>query len=490
MPNAYPRPPRDRTPGAFPVDLKRGGESSLPVQLAAALRDAIDQGLLLPGENVPATRELAARVGTARGVVVAAYEQLIAEGYLVSGHGRGTTVHPELHRFHQVAAHAGATESARTAALDEAGNGGAVGKGPLTPGESLSDAMEKPAWRAAWRVAAARAHIPVPVLGDARLRTEIAEHLRRMRGTSRSPHDVVVTAGAREGLSLLLTSLGASRGHSLVVGVEDPGYPSLRSVAARHGARVVALPVDADGLLTDALPEGLLDVVIVTPSHQYPLGGSLPLIRRRELIAWAHRTGVVIVEDDYDSELRHTGSPLPALAALDDPERGVVVTLGTFGVVITPALAAGFLLAPATLLAAIGSVRTELGSPVSSVVQVALAEYLSSGELRRHTARLRRRYTERRDLISERLAGLPGVRVRPMNGGLNAVIEVDGQTHTGDALAAATAAGLGVSSLSRYWQRHQGDGAEGLVLGMGGPDEREFDRALTRLRAILRAGSR
>lgn len=330
------------------------------------------------------------------------------------------------------------------------------------------------------------AGIPAPPLGDPRLRSEIAEHLRLVRGTSRNASDIVVTAGARDGLALLFTALGVSRRDGLVVGIEDPGYPSLRAAVQRLGARIVSLPVDDDGLRTDTLPEGRLDAVIVTPSHQYPIGGSLPLPRRRELLDWAARTGVVVVEDDYDSELRHVGSPLPALAALDNPKRGAVVTLGTFSSTITPALAAGFLLAPHNLGSLIEPVRRDLGSPVSAVAQRALAGYLASGALRRNIARVRRRYTVRRDMISECLAGVPGARVRPMSGGLHAVVELTGDAAMQRESSVVTRAGkLGIAALGAYWQHDRDGRAAGLVLGMGGPEEDEFRVALEELRAIL-----
>ncbi len=376
---------------------------------------------------------------------------------------------------------------------------------PLAPGVPDTSAVDRPAWRSAWRHALAQAHVDAPDLGDPQLRTEIAEHLRRMRGTTRTAADIVVTAGAREGLGLLLTALGTTSGRRLVVGVEDPGYPSLRRVAARHGAHIVALPVDAEGLDPRALPEGVLDAVIVTPSHQYPLGGSLPLARRRELLAWASRTGVVIIEDDYDSELRHTGSPLPALAALDDPVSGSVVLLGTFSKTVSQALAAGYLVAPERLRAMIEPVRRDFGGPVSAVVQAALAEYLASGELRRHTARMRRRYAARRELVVERLDRVPGLRVRPMSGGLHAVLELGTgpQAATVEArlfaaaspISPATVPGrtrtrtlreLGAVPLSAYWQRgHLADGRFGIVIGTGGSDEAEFERALGELCGIL-----
>ncbi|WP_336651295.1 MULTISPECIES: aminotransferase-like domain-containing protein [unclassified Leucobacter] len=529
--------PALRGPAELVMQLDRAAAVPLPAQLAAALRESIDAGRLRPGERVPATRALAGRLGVARGVVVAAYEQLIAEGYLHAEHGRGTLVNPDLGTAATIraAARAGDGEAVGLAdsgpsragafdagsAIDSSGGSrervdtgapsarsadphpnqdleGAVPapRPPLAPGTPLTDATERPAWRAAWRAAVARADRRSPALGEPALRLEVAEHLRLVRGTARPAHDVIVTAGAREGLGLLLTALGTTRGHGLVVGVEDPGFPSLRSVAARHGARIVSLPVDAEGLRTDRLPEGLLDLVIVTPSHQYPVGGSLPLPRRRELLDWARRTGIVVVEDDYDSELRHAGGPLPALAALDDPQTGSVVTLGTFSSTVTPAVGAGFLLAPRNLRALLEPVRQDLGSPVSAVVQLALADYLSTGELRRNIARVRRRHAARRDLISECFAGVPRVRVRPMSGGLHAVLEFSGE---GAALrearavelasrgSAEFAAGLGIAALGAYWQHHRPDRAAGVVLGMGGPDDAEFEAALGQLGRILRS---
>lgn len=488
----------------LPLSLDRGAEASLPTQLATALRGAIDAGILRPGELVQATRQLALRLGVARGVVVAAYEQLIAEGYLEAGHGRGTFVRPELPALRSaVSSEAverrelrGAAEAA-SRELDHFGlSHSAPSPLPLTPGVPDTGAVDRPAWRSAWRHALIRAHVEAPDLGDPRLRVEIAEHLRRMRGTNRLPEDVIVTAGAREGLGLLLTALGASSNRRLVVGVEDPGYPSLRRVAIRHGAQILALPVDAEGLDPHALPTGALDVIIVTPSHQYPLGGSLPLARRRELLTWAARAGVVIVEDDYDSELRHTGSPLPALAALDDPAEGSVVLLGTFSTTISHALSAGYLLAPARLRKVIEPVRHDLGGAASAVVQAALAEYLAGGELRRHTARMRRRYATRRDLVVSKLDGIDGVRVRPMSGGLHAVLEFDHAQEDADAeeriLKRTAEAGLGAVALSRYWQRDsKQQGHFGLVIGTGGTnsstmtDHSTFEDALTRLRGIL-----
>lgn len=491
--------PRTTThsPTELPVVLDRASETTLPVQLADALREAIDRGALRPNDPLPATRGLAARLGVARGVVVTAYEQLTAEGYLLGGQGLGTVVHPRLGQVQQRGrAKAVGRAASRT---DGSADGPLADPPPIAPlavGAPDTGAVDTPPWRTAWRRAVARAHLDAPELGDPRLREEIAEHLRRMRGTQRPAADVIVTAGARDGLGLLLTALAANRGRGLAVGVEDPGFPSLRRVAARHSTEIVPLRVDAEGLDTARLPERGLDAVIVTPSHQYPLGGSLPIARRRELLAWATATGVVIVEDDYDSELRHVGSPLPALAALDDPVNGSVALLGTFSKTVTPALSAGYLLAPARLRALVEPVRRELGGPVSAVVQAALAEYLASGELRRHIARMRRRYAMRRELVEQMLSAIPGVRVRQMSGGLHVVLEFE----AGEGAAASEAErrvcalaaerSLGAVPLSAYWQgrgrsRERRGELFGLVIGTGGTGGAEFEAALAELRGLL-----
>lgn len=478
-------------PAELLVDLDRASSVPLPVQLATALRAAIDDARLRPGEGVPPSRAIAQRLGVARGVVVAAYEQLTAEGYLSASRGRGTFVSPDLPITRPARR---LRASGKTAIAPETH----APRPPLAPGGPRSAATANPAWRAAWRDASVQATSAAPLLGDSLLRQEITEHLRLVRGTTRDASEVVVTAGVREGLSLLMTALGASRGggRSLMVGVEDPGYPSLRSAVARLGAQIVSLPVDDDGLRTEALPAHGLDLVIVTPSHQYPSGGSLPLTRRRELLAWARSSGAIIVEDDYDSELRHTGAPLPALAAIDDVGSGAVVTLGTFSGTVSPALMAGFLLAPDWLLPHITAVRRDLGSPVPAVAQRALAKYLQSGELRRNIARLRRRLVARRDLLAKELGAIPGVHVRPAGGGLHAVIELGtiererAITERAHQTSARFPNGLGTAALGTYWQHHRGGRAAGLVLGLGSAGDGEFAAAIAELAGLLAPGFR
>ncbi len=451
---------------ALPLRVDRDASRSLSDQLVDQLRILIRTAVLAPGDALPSTRSLASHLQVSRGTVVVAYDQLLAEGYLSATIGRSTVVNPHLRRLHpQQPGHlrAAADPSPSPTGLN------------LLPGRPWPDEVVGPAWKAAWRAAAsAPAGVAVPELGLPELRRAWAEHLRRMRSVVREPDQIAVTAGGREGLSLIL--LAAARERPLRVGVEEPGYPSLRRVPARFGAGIVPLPTDERGLRVDDLPSGpdAPDLLLVTPSHQYPLGGSLPVDRRLALLEWARRNQVLLIEDDYDSELRYTSAPLPALAALDDPDDGQVVLLGTLSKTLTPDLAVGFLALPSRLVPLATAIRHDLGQPVGLVAQRALASYLDAGALRLHTQRMRNRYRRRRAQVVTALAELPGTRFHPMDGGLHAVLET--KRPEAELVAALAAAGVRVSPLSQYWS---GGGTHpGIVFGFGAVSDADLTRAL------------
>ena len=483
-----------RTAPEVTLPLSLGPGRPLPAQLTEQFRDLIGSAVLSPGDAVPSSRALAAHLGVSRGTVVAAYDQLLAEGYLSSAGGRSTVVNPLLRRVHPTQARPAPAAVVATRPLLD-----------LRPGRPWPDEVVGPAWKAAWRQAASEpVSDNVPALGLPALRTEWAEHLRRMRAVVRDPAQIVVTAGGREGLALLLLALSPTpppppqtghprpqTGHNCPacedeaaggadakrrVGVEEPGYPSLRRVPKRFGAEIVALPTDEHGLLINGLPTGTTapDLILVTPSHQYPLGGSLPIDRRQALLEWARQNRVVVVEDDYDSELRYTSQPLPALASLDDPGDPRVVMLGTLSKTLTPALAMGFLALPDWLVPAVTDARRELGQPVGLVPQRAVANYLRAGALRLHTQRMRQRYRRRRAMVVRSLAGVPGLAVYPMDGGLHAVVETSRPEH--EVVAALTASGVQVSPLSQYWSGTEA--RQGLVFGFGAVSEPELARGL------------
>lgn len=456
------------------LPLTLDGDGSLPVQVAAELRRLIAELVLAPGDALPSSRALAMHLGISRGSVVAAYDQLLAEGYLSAAAGSSTVVNPQLRQVHPRPVPPVPPEAAEPGCdLD------------LRPGRPWSAEVVGPAWKAAWRQAAGiSVDQTVPPLGLPELRGAWAEHLRRMRAVVRDPAQLAVTGGGREGLGLLLLALADGDPRRLRVGVEEPGYPSLRRVPARYGATVLPLPVDANGLRVKDLPTGTdaPDLLVVTPSHQYPLGGSLPIERRQALLEWARQNGVVIVEDDYDSELRYTSEPLPALAALDDPADGGVVLLGTLSKTLTPALAIGFLALPAWLVPAVAAARADLGQPVGLVAQRAVAGYLDSGALRLHTQRMRNRYRRRRAQVVDALADAPGLQVYPMDGGLHAVVETT--RPEAEVVAALARQGVRVSPLSQYWSGPST--RSGIVFGFGAVSEDDLARGLRLIASAAR----
>ena len=524
----------------LPLIVQKGAGASLPAQIVEQIRPLIETGVLKAGDLLPSSRDLARQLGVSRGTVVFAYEQLIGEGYLQSGHG-GTRVDVHL-RHRRLSPH---NSGQRNSVLDpESGKNASVatavtaGMPATAPGQSAVTPEEHPVplrhgvisllpgapdttllatteWRAAWRRAAANPADGYPAAGSTQLRTHITEHLRLTRSVLRSPDDVLVTAGAREGFRLLLTLLRRRvRNRPLRIAVENPGYPSLHRIPQAFGHTVIPIPVDEQGLDPQYLPTGaqLPDIVLVAPSHQYPLGASMPAARRLELLEWARTHQVLIVEDDYDSELRYTGDPLPALAAMDRPAHHThpagggdrVITLGSFAKVLTPGLNLGFLVMPRHLRDDLLHLRADLGNPVPALVQDAAADLLAAGGVRRHIARMRKVYRARRALVVEQLGDLPGADILPMDGGLHAVLQLhstaDGEA---DLVERAEGAGVLVAPLGSYWSAPAGvevsevsesKGDElttaplplkGVVIGFGGMNDRKLAEGLQRLRRVL-----
>lgn len=488
----------------FPVVLDRDGGASLPVQLAAAVRSAVAAGVLSPGTAVPSTRALAARLGVSRGTVEAAYEQLGAEGYLVARPRAGTVIAPGV-----AAAPIGASTLARSG-VGAAGRGRAPGRvgggtgamagrgmagrgmagrsgdaappGPATggstefldlgPGHEATSPLGDAAWRSAWRRASSPSSPPgrPDPAGVADLRRAIAEHLRLMRGMAVAADQVVVTAGAREGLGLLLAALFPDRDRRTRVAVEDPGFTGLRRFLARQPVATVPLPADrlseADGC----------DLAIVTPNYQYPDGRSMGAATRSGVLSWAARTVTLILEDDYDSESRYLGPPLPTLFGLggDAP----VVQLGTFSSVLSHDIGTGYLLLPPELVEVVAATRADLGSPVAAVTQRAVASYLADGGLRRRIHRNRRRLTEARAVVAAHLVSLPGA----IDGGRLLVLPMDA-TAAAAVARACRERGVRVGDLAQGWAgtAHR----TGIIVDYGGVDAADLDRALDLLTAVL-----
>ncbi|WP_438853298.1 MocR-like pyridoxine biosynthesis transcription factor PdxR [Agromyces sp. M3QZ16-3] len=499
------------------LTIDRDDDRPLGAQLVDGLRRGILSGMLRTGDPLPSTRALAAELGVARSSVVAAYDQLAGEGYLDVRQGAptrvaplatppsasgpapspaGTTRAPTPGPASTPDPHSGRRPSTVNAGPERAGAAATVlAEGAprldLRPGRPSTARLDERAWRAAWRTAAREA-VPddtSPDFGAPRLRAEIAEHLRHARGVTCSPDDVVVTAGTSDAIALLASALRSIVGGTPRVAVEHPGYPSARRVLERRGAlETVAVPVDGDGIEVAAL-RGIRPAphsVLVTPSHQYPLGGRLPVATRLALLDWADAAGALVLEDDYDSEFRHVGPPLPALASLDGSGRAVLI--GSFSKVLTPWLRLGYLVLPANpaLRAAVAAVRDDETCPVPGIAQAAMTELLATGAVRRHIAAARRDYAHRRTLVIEALDGLDGAPLSGLDGGLHAVVGLPSSGIEGRAVARLADDGILVAPLSEYWALPD-EGPSGIVLGYASPPDSQLAGALARVRAAVEA---
>ena len=452
------------------LDISPSLPVPLPTQIAQQIRLAVAEGTLQPGDRVPSTRSLARQLGVSRGTVVSAYDQLISEGFFLSAQGAPTRVHPELTRSPtaQPPRPPGVSRKLPRARIS------------LRPSAGSSGAVRPAAWRKAWREAINVTGTSVDKTGEPELKAAIAEHLRLARGVTVDPDHVVITGGSREGLLLILHALGPQ----LRVGVEDPGHPGLRRVIPLGGHEAVPCTTNAGGVEVDELP-GDLDALLVTPSHLYPFGGAMSAARRSALLNWASMTGAVLIEDDFNTELRYLISPQPTLATL--APGADVLTLGTFSTLLSRELSAGYVIAPPALAPALRNTREVLGTPVATVTQRAIANLLAGGYLRRSTRAAHNRLAKRRAVLAESL--LPALK----QGGVSVTVP--------DAGGADVSVAFSTPALRDYFEKdlagqgiecgHESslwsDGKDGLVLSFSHLTDADFHIAVD---AVTAAASR
>lgn len=476
----------------LPLTVDRDSGGPLPAQIAAWFRGAIRDGRLDAAAALPPSRALARALGVARHVVVSAYEELIAEGYLTARQGAGIRVSLEVVPAVVAPARIGggrprwllAADAGGPAAGDGASEGGAVLDFRL--GAASVAPLPPEAWRRAWRTAAAV--MPPcdygPPAGEPALREQIAHYLRRTRGLACGADAVIVTSGATQAIAAIVEAV-VRPGDT--VALEEPGYPPARRIAVGRGARLLPVPVDDDGMRVAALPTGTDAPILVhvTPAHQYPLGGRLPLPRRQALLAWAAASDSLILENDYDSEFRYGSAPLPALASLaGGAER--VAYVGTFSKVLSPALRVGYIVAPPGLHTRIACARARDRDRVSHTVQLAVAALIAAGDLERHIRRVRRHHARRRTTLLDALASLPDdVRVRGAEGGLHVVLDAAASVDIGMVLRDTAACGVAVEDVADYYL-DQPD-RRGLLLGYGGLEPVDVERGAAILLRALRA---
>jgi GntR family transcriptional regulator/MocR family aminotransferase len=471
-----------------PITVDRRRPVPLHRQIYDEWRRGILAGRFRPGDRMPSTRELAAALGVCRATVTAAYDQLVAEGYLNGHHGSGTFVSRELPDVGPRRAASGVARAAHTARLSAFVRrlGPIAPRAPVTAGViNLSgtgpdaDLFPYAVWtrlvrRHLRRMGPGLFRYGADGAGLEALRDALAAYLRRSRAVRCRPDQIVVVSGSQQALDLCSRVL-IDPGDDVVV--EEPGYVGGRQLFMAAGARLRPIAIDTDGLPTAALP--VAPLAYVTPSHQFPLGASLSLGRRLELLAWAEARQAFVIEDDYDSEFRYGGAPLPALQGLGDGAR--VVYAGTFSNAMFPGLRIGYLVLPPGLVEPFVRTKWYADRQTGVLEQAALADFILEGHLEQHVRRMRRVYKARREALLDALDRTFGQRVTVLGdaAGMHVVVRLD----VPDLMRRAERHGVTLAGTGVYYSGPPP--RDEYILRFAGLGERALREAVRRLAARL-----
>ncbi|HTR36271.1 MAG TPA: PLP-dependent aminotransferase family protein [Bryobacteraceae bacterium] len=469
------------------IVLDRGSSTPFHRQIYEQWQTGILKGRFRRGDKVPSTRELAAALEVSRATAAQAYEQLIAEGYLESAPGSGTFVCRELPEDLLRAGRVRDTAVREAPPLRLSRFGAGLRDDRVYP-QARSGVISFTHWRpdlnhfplAIWRkLMLRRLKTPARELfdyadhsaGHTALRQEIAAYVARSRAVHCSPEQVIIVNGSAQGIDLCARLLLESGDE---VAIENPCYQGARGIFTASGARLRPVPVDEDGIVTGELGTRAR-LVYVTPSHQFPTGVSLSLARRLELIEWARRHGATLMEDDYDSEYRYSGPPLPALQGLAS---GVpVIYIGTFSKVMFPALRIGYVIAPEQLVTTLRRAKWLADRHTALVEQAVLADFIAQGHLERHIRRMRRLYGRRREALIESLERCFGDRaeVRGDAAGMHVLV----QFADGGIEERAAKSGVLLASARGHYLTHPPHGE--FIFGFSSIGERMIREGVRRL---------
>lgn len=473
---------------ALELHLRIVGRHDLAGQVYRQLRSAIDEGRLADGTRLPSTRDLAIQLCVSRKTTLEAFDRLIAEGYLLTRRGEGTYV--------QASPLAAIVEPpailarlASTSAWDALHETLAMQRPrdrvvQVFPG-GVTDRGAFPfaAWRRclmhALRIMARGNSSYRNAAGEEELRLAISRYLAVSRGLHCPWQAVMVTQGAQQALDLLARTV-INPGDQ--VAMEEPGYPPARACFLAAGARVVAVPVDDDGLCVDALPENVR-VVYTTPAHQFPLGMAMAPARRDALLRWARKRNVLLIEDDYDGEYRFEGRPLNALKAEDTADN--VAYVGTFSKTIFPELRIGYVVAPVALQVALHKARQASDWHGCMLTQLALARFMLDGDFALHQRRMLKLYAKRRLALAAAFAGplAPWFHAVPAVAGIHMTALLRAPLTEALLIEAAQAKGIGLMGLAPF---HAGaPGRQGIVFGYGATSLAEIDSGVAMLLGLL-----
>jgi len=462
----------------------RGGKTSA---LFEQLRGGIVSGRLAAGDRLPPTRDIASQLGISRNTVTTVYGRLAAEGYIEGHAGAGSYVSAGISAGTQRRLQPAALEPVATSA-SSAVEWSLGGFDEHPPTFDLRTGRPDPAVfpLVEWRRCATTAMQTAPggyghPAGLPALRRAIAHWIGLSRSVETTADQIIITAGAQQGIDLVTRLLVAP---GQVVAVEDPGYPPAAGLFAASGADVVAAPVDAEGIVVDRIPTEAC-MVYTTPSHQSPTGVTMSMARRRELLRFAEDHNVAIIEDDYDSEYRHSDRPLEPLHRLD--VHGRVIYVGSFSKTLSPSLRLGFIVLPQSLVSHAINLRSLIDWQPPATLQATLLRFIVDGHLDRYLRRTRKIYSERHQIVTDFVqravdAGLL-IAPNPSHAGLHITPLLPPGLDEAGVREGARAAGVALGNLAQCW--HRPEPPQGLIIGFGAIPTSRLPTALTALQRVL-----
>ncbi len=465
------------------INIDKSSDNPLMRQLYDQIKRLILDGRLNPTEKLPSTRQLATDLGISRSTVLDAYNQLIAEGYLQGNHGSGTVVASGIDVFSISPKETSAKRHAATVTKE---------KTPATTvidfqsGVIDSSRFPLSEWKKAYQrsldqvpEAAFRYH---PSAGVLRLRQTIADYLRRTRGLACNPDQIMIVSGSTQGLALI-SALFHDQQQAVLI--EDPTHPGLRKIIERSKLNLIGIPVDDQGLVTDLLaPHTASTFIYTTPSHQYPLGGILPIQRRQKLIQYAIANDAYLLEDDYDSEFRFEGQPVSSLYELS-PDR--VIYLGTFSKILTPAIRLGYLILPDQLITPYLELKKYSDVHTEAFTQYALAEFIENGGLEKHIWKMKKIYAKKRQhLIDELSRCYPDeFEIKGHAAGLHMVVHFNGVAFDAPLINRVNAQQVRVYPIENYVFGNTAPYGSDILLGYAHLTFAEITTGITRLCTAL-----
>lgn len=461
--------------GLSPI-LNKQGEIPVYKQLYAFIKQEIEAGKLLANDRLPSIRQLSSHLMLSKNTVETAYQQLLAEGYVISKPRSGLQVLP-LERIAPI--NSATSEYDRETRRELASNERILFD--YQYGDVELDHFPMKAWKKCLLDALDSHSYEVLGYGDRQgngdLRAEIARYLYPSRGVACSPDQVFLCSGTQQAISLLCQVLPLPS----LIAMEDPGYNGVRTVLANHGRELVSIPLESDGLDVGQLKQHDVDAVYVTPSHQFPLGSVLPVQKRTKLLQWAYEREGLIIEDDYDSEFRYQGQPVPALKAMDVGDR--VIYLGTFSKCFLPSVRMSYIVLPEKLATDFRNGIASYSQSVSPLLQQAMLLFMQGGHFERHVRKMRKLYQANHRTLLKAIQQHLGDRVEVIGqkAGLHLLLEVRNRDSM-ELIELASEQGVKVYSPRNHWMDPAQCPSSYLMLGFGGMNERRIEEGIIRLK--------